>query len=110
MMMLSIKERFVWNRHKNERNKRLHRVSFETASTVYDDPFYLEVYDEDNSIVEDRFNVTGTVTGLVNGRFITVTVTYRDLIRIISARESAPEAIRSYHEILSAITGGEDAY
>ena len=28
--------------------------------------------------MEDRFNITGSITGLVNGSFITVSVTYRD--------------------------------
>lgn len=37
------KDRFIWNPHKNEQNKQKHQISFETASAVYDDPFYLEM-------------------------------------------------------------------
>ncbi|GHV85088.1 hypothetical protein AGMMS50230_06960 [Spirochaetia bacterium] len=56
--------------------------------------------------MEDRFNITGSITGLVNGSFITVSVTYRDdLIRIFSARNAISEEIRGYYEILESIIG-----
>jgi uncharacterized DUF497 family protein len=96
------KDKFVWSRQKNDLNKRKHHISFETASLVFDDPFYMEVYDEENSVDEERFRVTGTVTGLIGGSYVTVSVTYRGrLIRIFSARDAVPEEIRSYIEILS---------
>jgi uncharacterized DUF497 family protein len=82
---------FIWNWHKNILNIRKHHIAFETASLVFDDPFRTEGFDEENSIVEDRFNVTGSVTGLINNELITVTVVYRDdLIRILSARDAGP--------------------
>ncbi|GHU72735.1 hypothetical protein FACS189450_11090 [Spirochaetia bacterium] len=96
------KDEFVWSKQKNDKNKRKHHISFETASLVFDDPFYMEVYDKENSTDEERFRVTGTVTGLVGGSYVTVSVTYRDsLIRIFSARDAVPDEIRSYNEILS---------
>jgi uncharacterized DUF497 family protein len=100
------KNRYTWNREKNEINKQKHKISFETASNVFDDPFHYEVYDERNSVDEERYKVTGAVTGLVNGIFVTVSVTYRDnLIRIFSAREADPMTIRSYYELLKSIIG-----
>jgi uncharacterized DUF497 family protein len=100
------KDRYIWDRRKNEMNKVKHKISFETASNVFDDPFYYEVYDGQNSIIEDRFKVTGAITGLVNGNFVTVSVTYRDpLIRIFSAREADPVTIRSYYEAIESILG-----
>ncbi|GHT57614.1 hypothetical protein FACS1894109_10170 [Spirochaetia bacterium] len=97
------KGRYVWDRRKNEVNKKKHRISFEIAVDVFDDPFYYEVYDKRNSVNEDRYNVTGEVTGLVNGKFITVSVTYRNgLIRIFSARKADAMMVRSYYEVVES--------
>jgi uncharacterized DUF497 family protein len=65
-------DRFVWNRNKNERNKRKHHISFEKAAQVFDDPLYAEKFDEENSIDEERFRVIGSITGLMNNSLITV--------------------------------------
>jgi len=95
------KNRYVWNRYKNELNQRKHYISFETASLAFDDPFHVEEFDEDNSIMEDRFNITGSVTGLVNNTLVTVSIVYRgDLIRIFSARDASPTEVRDYYEQL----------
>jgi uncharacterized DUF497 family protein len=59
--------RFVWNRDKASANIVNHHISFEVASTVFDDPFYVEFYDTANSIDEERFRVIGMVTGFVEG-------------------------------------------
>jgi uncharacterized DUF497 family protein len=83
------RERYIWAREKNEINKEKHHISFETASLVFDDPFSIEVFDDENSNDEDRYNVTGSVTGLIGGSYITVSVIYRDnLTRIFSARDA----------------------
>ena len=37
---------------------------------MFDDPFHVEEFDEENSIVEERFNVTGSVTGLINNALV----------------------------------------
>ena len=93
------KNRFVWNRYKNELNQQKHHLSFETASLVFDDPFHTEVFDEENSMEEERFNVTGSVTGLINNALVTVSVVYRgDLIRIFSARKADPLEVQDYYE------------
>ena len=93
------KNRYVWNRYKNELNQRKHHLSFETASLAYDDPFHIEEFDEENSIIEERFNITGSVTGLINNALVTVSVVYRgDLIRIFSARNASPVEVIEYYE------------
>ena len=93
------KNRYVWNRYKNELNQQKHHLSFETASLVFNDPFHTEMFDEENSIVEERFNVTGSVTGLINNALVTVSVVYRgDLIRIFSTRNADPLEVRDYYE------------
>jgi uncharacterized DUF497 family protein len=93
------RNRYVWNQNKNDLNKRKHHLSFETASLVFDDPFHTEEFDEENSILEERFNITGSVTGLVNYALVTVSVVYRgDLIRIFSARDASPMEVQDYYE------------
>ena len=93
------KKHYVWNRYKNDLNKRKHHLSFETASLAYDDPFHIEEFDEENSIMEERFNITGSVTGLINSTLVTVSVVYRgDLIRIFSARNASPAEVIEYYE------------
>ena len=93
------KNRYVWNRYKNDLNRQKHHLSFETASLAFDDPFCIEGFDEENSIGEERFNVTGSVTGLINNTLVTVSVVYRgDLIRIFSARKASSMEVRDYYE------------
>jgi len=93
------KNRYIWNCYKNDINQRKHHLSFETASLVFDDPFHTEEFDEENSVVEERFNITGSVTGLVNNTLVTVSVVYRgDLIRIFSARKADTLEIQDYYE------------
>ena len=93
------KNRYVWNRYKNELNQNKHHLSFETASLAFDDPFHVEEFDEENSTIEERFNVTGSVTGLINNTLVTVSVVYRgDLIRIFSARDASPLEVKGYYE------------
>jgi uncharacterized DUF497 family protein len=100
------KNRYVWGRHKNDLNKRKHRISFETASLVFDDPFHNEVFDDKNSITEERFNVTGSITGLINNVLVTVSVVYRgDLIRLFSAREADIKEVQDYYEQLQEYLG-----
>jgi uncharacterized DUF497 family protein len=93
------RKRYLWNRQKNELNQRKHHLSFETASLAFDDPFHTEVFDEENSTAEERFNITGSVTGLINNALVTVSVVYRgDLIRIFSARNADQLEVRDYYE------------
>ena len=103
------KNRYVWNQFKNELNQRKHHLSFETASLVFDDPFHIEEFDEENSIMEERFNITGSVTGLINNALITVSIVYRgDLIRILSAREADSSEVEDYYEQFQQYLDGKN--
>jgi uncharacterized DUF497 family protein len=99
------KDKFIWDAAKNEANKEKHPgISFELATEVFDDPYAVEVYDDENSLLdEERFNVTGTTAiGVINGQYITVSITYRGrFIRIFSARKADPIEIRRYNESLA---------
>ena len=100
------RDKYIWNRQKNEQNKKKHQISFETASFIFDDPFHFEVHDPENSIDEDRYKNTGSATGLFNYTLMTVSVTYRgDFIRILSARAASPKDIRRYYENIRFIIG-----
>jgi uncharacterized DUF497 family protein len=96
------KGRFIWNRHKAEINRRDHRLAFEKATEAFDDPFFVEEYDEVNSVNEDRYNITG----FVNGMYTTVSFTLRDnLTRIFSAREADSDEEEAYNENIRRYIG-----
>lgn len=40
---------FEWDEDKNIINKQKHKISFETALHVFDDPDYIEIYDFEHS-------------------------------------------------------------
>jgi len=87
------KGRFIWNRLKAQANERKHRISFEKATEVFDDPFFIEEYDEEHSGNEDRYNIVG----FVEGKHIIVSFTLRDnFVRVFSARKADAEEEGAY--------------
>ncbi len=85
---------FEWDEEKNRINKQKHRISFETASYVFDDPYYIEMYDFEHSLEEDRYIAIGKV-----GDVLFVVFTERkETIRIISARLATPIERRIYYD------------
>lgn len=74
--------KFEWDEDKNTINKEKHKISFETAAYVFDDPYYIEMFDFEHSVDEDRYIAIGKV-----GEVLFVVFTERkDTIRLISAR------------------------
>ena len=65
----------------NTINKEKHKISFETAAYVFDDPYY-EMFDFEHSVDEDRYIAIGKVGDIV---FVVFTER-KDTIRLISAR------------------------
>ena len=45
--------KFEWDDEKNTINKKKYGISFETASKVFADPYYIEIYDSEHSSDED---------------------------------------------------------
>ena len=74
--------KFEWDEDKNTINKEKHKISFETAAYVFDDPYYIEMFDFEHSIDEDRYIAIGKVGDIV---FVVFTER-KDTIRLISAR------------------------
>ena len=96
------KGRFIWSTLKSAANQKKHGISFEKATEVFDDPFFIEEYDEENSENEDRYNVTG----FLKNRYITVSFTFRDnLTRVFSARKSDNEEEGAYDENIRRYIG-----
>jgi len=54
---------FAWDERKNRVNRRKHRVSFETAIMVFDDPFQVSRQDREVDS-EPRGQTIGTVEGV----------------------------------------------
>ena len=48
------KMKFEWDENKNLINKKKHKISFETAAYVFDDPYYIEMFDFEHSVDENR--------------------------------------------------------
>ena len=88
--------RFGWDEAKTRRNIAKHRLSFETAVSVFDDPQALSIQDR---VVEgeERWQTLG----MVSGNVLIVAHTYRDeageeVIRLISARKAVAQERRAY--------------
>ena len=88
---------FVWDENKAEINLRKHGISFQEASTVFDDYDALQIYDPDHSEEEDRFIMLGMSSAL---RILVVCHCYREndeQIRIISARKATRNETATYN-------------
>ena len=88
-------DEFEWDDAKDARNYAAHGVSFEVARAVFDDPLAIDRLDDREDYGEERTNITG----MAQGRLLTVTYTIRGRkLRLISARYAEPYERRSYHE------------
>lgn len=88
---------FEWEPAKAAENLRKHRgVTFEEASTVFDDPFAVTMSDPEHSEGEERYLKLGYST---RQRLLVVSYTERqERTRIISARQATRTERRIYEE------------
>ena len=87
---------FEWNTEKARQNLRKHGVSFQAAKEVFDDRNAAELYDEDHSRHEHRFNLIGQSSyGLLLVVFI---MTEEGRARLISARAADSRHRELYEE------------
>ena len=90
---------FDWDPGKAASNFRKHKVTFETAATVFGDPLALSVYDEESSEEEERWVTLGRTE---KGRLLVVVHTYQEMsqteahVRIISARTPTKHEQQTY--------------
>ncbi len=87
---------FEWDKQKAKTNLAKHKVSFDEAQTLFDDPLFLIFADIDHSFEENRFIIMGESK---NGRLLVVSFTERENItRLISARTATPLERKNYEE------------
>lgn len=87
---------FEWNPDKARSNLKKHEVSFNEASTVFNDPLSMTFPDPNHSYSEDRYVIIGLSSA---GRILVIPHTDRaDRVRIISAREATRNEWRFYED------------
>lgn len=92
-----VKLEFEWDTHKAARNVEKHQVSFEEAASVFEDPLFITLVDEEHSLDEERYITIGLSQ---RGRLLMVAHTERyNLIRIISARRATKREGKFYAEV-----------
>ena len=86
--------KFEWDEEKDCANQKKHGISFETAAYVFQDEYYIEMYDFEHSTDEDRYIAIGMV-----GNLLFVVFTERgEHIRLISARLATERERRLYYD------------
>ena len=94
---------FEWDEIKAVANVRKHGVSFELASTVFNDPRLLTIADLEHSEAEERWFSIGCAS---NGAVLSIVYLWSESdpeatkIRLISTRQATPAEIRHYEESL----------
>jgi uncharacterized DUF497 family protein len=90
---------FEWDERKDCANQAKHKVSFELACLVFEDPLHLVKFDR---VIdgEERWHAMGSVEGR---RILVVVHTHRshdgeEIIRIISARRASSHERRDYEQ------------
>ena len=88
--------KFEWDEQKAKANLKKHKVSFEEAQTVFDDPLFLIFADPDHSLEERRFVILGESN---QTKLLVIAFTERDLVtRLISARKATATERKNYEE------------
>jgi uncharacterized DUF497 family protein len=77
--------KFEWDSEKAWLNLTKHKVAFEEAATVFDDPFFFAFKDLKHSLDEDCYVMIGVSE---KNRLLTVAFAERKRTRIIRARKS----------------------
>jgi len=90
--------KFDWNEEKAKKNLDKHGISFDEATSVFDDPLFLTYADLDHSIEERRFIIMGESA---RGRLLVVSYTERkSSTRLISARPVTRKERKAYESDL----------
>jgi uncharacterized protein len=90
--------RILWDEEKNRRNLAKHKVSFERASLIFQDPLTLSVPDPCEH--EERWQTLGLVNGVVVLLVVHTVGEQEDeeVIRIISARKATRVEREAYEK------------
>ncbi len=88
---------FEWDEAKERYNIWKHGIRFITATSVFSDPFRLEIYDEMHSDDEVRYITIGEIKSECMILFVVYTER-AESIRIISARRASSKERRLYYD------------
>jgi uncharacterized DUF497 family protein len=92
---------FEWNPAKAKENLKKHRIAFERAAQVFNDPFAVSVFDDKHSTDEDRWITLGKDDNDVP---LVVVHTFREIteeectVRVISVRKATKMEMKQYPE------------
>lgn len=87
---------FEWDENKALTNWKKHRVSFEEAKTIFDDPLSITIYDPEHSFNEGRCIDIGVSS---KGRVLVVVYAERGKnTRLISCRKASAAERRFYEK------------
>ena len=90
--------KFDWDEEKAKKNLDKHSISFDEATSVFDDPLFLTFADLDHSIEERRFIIMCESS---RGRLLVVAYTERgSATRLISARPVTRKERKAYESDL----------
>lgn len=91
--------RFEWDPRKASANLRKHGVDFVKVQYLFEsEADFLEIYDEEHSLDEERFIAIGEIEqGVV---VVVWTEQVEDVVRIISARMATAKEIELYHRYM----------
>ena len=91
-----MKPEFEWDSQKAEKNVQKHGVTFAEASSVFHDPMFITLLDDEHSDKEERFITIGMSN---KNRLVMIAHTERESrIRIISARKATKHEEKFYEE------------
>ncbi len=87
---------FEWNKRKAKANLAKHGVAFDEATSVFQDPLFIDFFDPDHSDEEERDIIIGQSQ---SGRLLVVSYTERSSkTRLISAREATSKEREAYEK------------
>jgi uncharacterized protein len=88
--------RFEWDEDKALDNAKKHRISFEQAQQVFDDPRAVPFEDLEHSTTDETRYV---MIGIASVGLLFVSFTYRDeVVRLISARRAEKWMVKVYED------------
>lgn len=87
---------FEWDENKATNNKLKHGVSFDLATTVFDDYYALVSADIKHSSIEERLTIIGESDSGILVVIITIRGIDRKITRIISARKANKKERQQY--------------
>ena len=101
----SVALRFEWNEEKALANERKHAISFAEVTALFTSGVaYLEIFDVEHSLDEERFICIGPIArGIV---LVVIVDVDTDLIRIISARRATRRESLMYEQFLEERSHG----